>query len=418
MTEQWDQEQVGASGGSGASGGVGSSGDSGSPGDWRLFRGDGQTRRVAFPEAPPWRRFTPAPGADAADVDGTGTRAHRPYLIGPDESEIVNAALLLRRPLLVTGHPGTGKSSLAHAIAHELSLGRVLTWPVNSRSTLRDALYGYDAIGRLRESNLRRERDEGSEDFGWEDSDGWPPPPDESGPSGPPGWHSPSRAPLPSGSSDPSRLPAPSGSPDPSRLPAPYTSPSPPGPDIGSFVRLGPLGTALVPGERPRVLLVDELDKGDVDLPNDLLTVFEEGEFEIPELARLPEEESRVAVLTADPQVRASVVRGRVRCSQFPVVVITSNGEREFPPAFLRRCVRLDLAEPDEQRLRDIVGAHLGDEALVGVDDLLRTFLARRAPGELATDQLLNAVFLRKGGVDLPPGALLDAVLHRLGGAV
>ncbi|MFE0173409.1 AAA family ATPase [Streptomyces sp. NPDC059002] len=316
-------------------------------GDWRLFRGDGDARRVDFPEAPPWRRFTPA----------DGTPRPRPYLIGPDESEVVNAALLLRRPLLVTGHPGTGKSSLAHAVAHELSLGRVLTWPVNSRSTLRDALYDYDAIGRLRESNLRREA--ASED-GTEDE----------------------------------------------------------GPDIGSYVRLGPLGTALVPGERPRVLLVDELDKGDVDLPNDLLTVFEEGEFEIPELARLPEDQAHIDVLTADPQVRAPVTRGRVRCSEFPVVVITSNGEREFPPAFLRRCVRLDLAEPDEQRLRDIVEAHLGDAALDGLDDLLRTFLGRRAPGELATDQLLNAVFLRKGGLDLPPGALLDAVLHRLGGAV
>ncbi|ATL31788.1 AAA family ATPase [Streptomyces formicae] len=316
--------------------------------DWRLFRGDGDARRVDFPEAPPWRRFTPADDAPRP----------RPYLIGPDESEVVNAALLLRRPLLVTGHPGTGKSSLAHAIAHELTLGRVLTWPVNSRSTLRDALYDYDAIGRLRESNLRRE-EAGSDD----DAPGE-------------------------------------------------------GPDIGSYVRLGPLGTAFVPGERPRVLLVDELDKGDVDLPNDLLTVFEEGEFEIPELARLPEDQSHVDVLTADPRVRAPVTRGRVRCSEFPVVVITSNGEREFPPAFLRRCVRLDLAEPDEQRLRDIVEAHLGDAALDGVDDLLRAFLGRRAPGELATDQLLNAVFLRKGGLDLPAGALLDAVLHRLGGAV
>ncbi|QEU90660.1 MoxR family ATPase [Streptomyces kanamyceticus] len=314
--------------------------------DWRLFRGDGDARRADFPEAPPWRRFAPADDAPRP----------RPYLIGPDESEVVNAALLLRRPLLVTGHPGTGKSSLAHAVAHELTLGRVLTWPVNSRSTLRDALYDYDAIGRLRESNLRR--DDGSDDA-----------PDE-------------------------------------------------GPDIGSYVRLGPLGTAFVPGERPRVLLVDELDKGDVDLPNDLLTVFEEGEFEIPELARLPDDQSHVDVLTADPRVRAPVTRGRVRCSEFPVVVITSNGEREFPPAFLRRCVRLDLAEPDEQRLRDIVEAHLGDAALDGVDDLLRAFLGRRAPGELATDQLLNAVFLRKGGLDLPPGALLDAVLHRLGGAV
>ncbi|MEV7193573.1 MoxR family ATPase [Streptomyces sp. NPDC093510] len=317
-------------------------------GDWRLFRGDGDARHVDFPEAPPWRRFTPADGAPKP----------RPYLIGPDETEVVNAALMLRRPLLVTGHPGTGKSSLAHAVAHELTLGRVLTWPVNSRSTLRDALYGYDAIGRLRESNLSRA-----------DASGDAPEPTE-------------------------------------------------GPDIGSYVRLGPLGTALVPGERPRVLLVDELDKGDVDLPNDLLTVFEEGEFEIPELARLPEDQSDVDVLTMDPRVRARVTRGRVRCSEFPVVVITSNGEREFPPAFLRRCVRLDLAEPDEQRLRDIVEAHLGDAALDGVDDLLRTFLGRRAPGELATDQLLNAVFLRKGGLDLPPGALLDAVLHRLGGTV
>ncbi|MGH4029141.1 AAA family ATPase [Actinomycetota bacterium Odt1-20B] len=324
-------------------------------GDWRLFRGDGEARRVTFPEAPPWRRFTPA-----AD----GARRPRPYLIGSAESEVVNAALLLRRPLLVTGHPGTGKSSLAHAIAHELTLGRVLTWPVNSRSTLREALYGYDAIGRLRESNLGRERD-------------------------------PSAAPSPS-----------------------PTTPGGAGADIGSYVRLGPLGTALVPGDRPRVLLVDELDKGDVDLPNDLLTVFEEGEFEIPELARLPEEQSEVHVLTADPEVRAPVTRGRVRCSEFPVVVITSNGEREFPPAFLRRCVRLDLAEPDEARLRDIIEAHLGDESLVGVDDLLAAFLGRRAPGELATDQLLNAVFLRKGGLDLPAGPLLDAVLHRLGGTV
>ncbi|QIB42696.1 AAA family ATPase [Streptomyces aureoverticillatus] len=383
MTEQRDQQPRPTGGAERASG------------DWRLFRGDGATRHVTFPEAPPWRRFTPEPEPDSApspgggagvaspDAAGQGTRAARPYLIGPDESEIVNAALLLRRPLLVTGHPGTGKSSLAHAIAHELSLDRVLTWPVNSRSTLREALYGYDAIGRLRESNLRTEREgqEGREGHGGAET----------------------------GAADRSDGDAPTRAPG---------SPGAHGSDIGSYVRLGPLGTALVPGERPRVLLVDELDKGDVDLPNDLLAVFEEGEFEIPELARLPEEESRVEVLTADPQVRAPVVRGRVRCTEFPVVVITSNGEREFPPAFLRRCVRLDLAEPDEQRLRDIVEAHLGDAALDGVDDLLRTFLARRAPGELATDQLLNAVFLRKGGVDLPPGALLDAVLHRLGGAV
>ncbi|MEU6106478.1 AAA family ATPase, partial [Streptomyces flaveolus] len=181
---------------------------------WRLFRGDGQARRVVMPEPPPWRRFghegVYRPGAASPDP-------HRPYLIDQPQIDVVNAALHLRRPLLVTGHPGTGKSSLAYAIAHELELGKVLHWPVNSRSTLADALYQYDAVGRLRETTLSRD-----------------------------GGHQP--------------------------------------PDIGQFIRLGPLGTALLPGEHPRVLLVDELDKGDVDLPNDLLTVFEEGEFEIPDI--------------------------------------------------------------------------------------------------------------------------------------
>lgn len=320
------------------------SGDGG--GDWRLFRGDGERRDVPFPAAPPWRRFDRQESPTGAKVPYL-----RPYLIGPDEADVVNAALHLRRPLLVTGQPGTGKSSLAHAVAHELALGRVLQWPVNSRSTLQDALYQYDAVGRLREATLRRDA-EGAE------------------------------------------------------------------PDIGQYIRLGPLGNALVPRERPRVLLIDELDKGDVDLPNDLLTVFEEGEFAIPELTRLPEAHAPVHVQTDDPDDLAPVTRGLVRCCEFPVVIITSNGERDFPPAFLRRCVRLDLPEPDERRLREIVAAHLGPDALDDVDDMLREFLDRRAAGELATDQLLNAVFLRRGGVDLDAGSLLQAVLHQLGGTV
>ncbi|MFJ4611283.1 AAA family ATPase [Streptomyces griseus] len=323
--------------------------DSRQDSDWRLFKGNGRARQVSFPEAPPWRRF--------GDKEARSRRT-RPYLIGPQEADVVNAALLLRRPLLVTGHPGTGKSSLAHALAHELSLGHVLHWPVNSRTTLQDALYRYDAIGRLRETNRRRNARD-----------------DENAP--------------------------------------------PEDPGIGSYVRLGPLGTALVPSASPRVLLVDELDKGDVDLPNDLLNVFEEGEFEIPELARLTEEQSAVSVMTADSDVWTDVVRGRIRCTEFPVVIITSNGERDFPPAFLRRCVRLDLPEPDEERLRAIISAHLdpdGEEGGTdGFDDLMRAFLARRARGELATDQLLNAVFLRRGGVELDAEGLLDAVLHRLG---
>ncbi|MER6954888.1 MULTISPECIES: MoxR family ATPase [unclassified Streptomyces] len=314
---------------------------SASEADWRLFRGDGVPRAVDLPSAPPWRRFSPTPAV----------RPELPYLIEREHADVVNAALHLRRPLLVTGPAGTGKSSLARAVAHELRLGELLRWSINSRSAVREALYQYDAIGRLRETTLSRDRGERE-------------------------------------------------------------------PSIGTFIRLGPLGTALVPAAAPRALLVDEMDKGDVDLPNDLLTVFEEGYFDIPELTRLPEDMAHVEVQTADHRGTVTVRQGRVQCAEFPVVVITSNGERDFPPAFLRRCVRLDLPVPDEARLRAIVTAHLGEEALRDADDLIDAFLRRRAPGELATDQLLNAVFLRTGGVDLDAEGLLDAVLHQLTGAL
>ncbi|WP_250399317.1 AAA family ATPase [Streptomyces cellostaticus] len=309
--------------------------------DWRLFRGDGVPRSVTLPSAPPWRRFTPA----------RSMRPELPYVIAPQHADVVNAALHLRRPLLVTGPAGTGKSSLSRAIAHELCLGELLRWPVNSRSTVKDALYQYDAIGRLRETTLSRDRGERE-------------------------------------------------------------------PSIGTFVRLGPLGTALVPSVTPRCLLIDEMDKGDVDLPNDLLTVFEEGFFDIPELSRLPEDMADVDVQTYDHRAAVRVHQGLVQCVEFPVVVITSNGERDFPPAFLRRCLRLDLPLPDEQRLRTIVAAHLGEEAMREADDIIEVFLRRRALGELATDQLLNAVFLRTGGVELDAEGLLDAVLHQLTGAM
>ncbi|GHI92227.1 MULTISPECIES: AAA family ATPase [Streptomyces] len=309
--------------------------------EWRLFRGDGTPRSVALPSAPPWRRFVPT----------RSLRPELPYVIAPQHADVVNAALHLRRPLLVTGPAGTGKSSLARAVTHELSLGELLRWPVNSRSTVKDALYQYDAIGRLRETTLSRDRGERE-------------------------------------------------------------------PSIGTFVRLGPLGTALVPSTIPRCLLIDEMDKGDVDLPNDLLTVFEEGFFDIPELTRLPEDMADVDVQTHDHRGTVHVHQGLVQCAEFPVVVITSNGERDFPPAFLRRCLRLDLPLPDEDRLRTIVAAHLGEEAMREADDLIEAFLRRRALGELATDQLLNAVFLRTGGVDLDAEGLLDAVLHQLTGAM
>ncbi|MFF6994693.1 AAA family ATPase [Streptomyces sp. NPDC008313] len=307
----------------------------------RLFRGDGGTYddAVPLPEPPPWRRPRP---------DGE-PRERRPYLIGEKQVEVVNAALRLRRPLLVTGDPGIGKSSLAHAVAAELGLGPVLVWPVNTRASLTDALYRYDAIGRL------REREDGTD-------------------------------------------------------------------DIGSFVRLGPLGTALATRHegRPRLLLIDELDKSDADLPNDLLFVLEEGEFTIPELARLPEERAEIDVHVQDSQEKVRVRQGTVRCQDFPFVVITSNGEREFPAAFLRRCVRLELPNPEGEQLEEIVRAHFAQDLVEleaqwpRVRELVRVFTERRDLGGLATDQLLHAVHLLRQGVQPDAEHLRKAVLREL----
>jgi MoxR-like ATPase len=123
-------------------------------------------------------------------------------------------------------------------------------------------------------------------------------------------------------------------------------------------------------------------------------------------------------VHTAGSDITVPVRSGMVRCTEFPLVLITSNGERDFPPAFLRRCLRLNLPDPSEQRLRDILAAHLGADAPARVDDLVRAFLTRRAPDELATDQLMNAAFLRLGGVDTDTEGLLEALFHQLGGTV
>lgn len=308
--------------------------------DYLAYQGTGEPDPDAaarsLPEVPPWRESLRARNSSG----GQGGRGLQ-YQVDADDAERVNAALYLRRPLLVTGKPGTGKSSLAYAVAIELGLGDVLRWPITSKSTLRDGLYSYDAIGRLQEANLREIQ----------------------------ARHQDGAAPTPV--------------------------------DIGSYIRLGPLGTALLPGDRPRVLLVDELDKSDIDLPNDLLDVFEEGEFTIPELARLPANQHPVTVMTADEDGKAELSaepRGVVRCAAFPLVIITSNGERQFPPAFLRRCLQLTLEAPDAEKLGRIVESHLGVQASA-FEGLIEEFLNRKSEGELATDELLNAIFLRYSGL-------------------
>ena len=322
--------------------------------DWKIYRGDGEVRKDwKLPDPPPWRDF-----ARLAEERATTFQAP------PHVAEAVNAALYLRRPLLVTGDPGTGKSSLAYSIAHELALGRVLSWNINSRSTLTDGLYQYDALARLRDVSVRRAgRDQGG-DAGADAGDE----------------------------------------------------------DIGRYVKLGPLGTAFVAAGRPRVVLVDEIDKSDVDLPNDLLHVFENGDFEIPELARLAERRPRVRVATSDPATKdgppasVEVEEGHVRCRVFPIVVITSNGERDLPPAFLRRCLRIDIKGPRGPELEAIVRAHLPEADASQLAGLVAQFEQARDQGAmLATDQLLNAFFLVARGEKITAAerATLERMLLR-----
>jgi MoxR-like ATPase len=294
--------------------------------DWKVYTGKGVSPEQphTLPEPPPWRLYggmVPDPEADRQiqrDAEPNGAK----FKARTDVIEAVNAAVHLRRPLMLTGRPGSGKSMLIESVANELSLGRVLRWHVTSSSTLSEALYRYDAVGRLQELQLE------------------------------------DRA-----------------------------------PDITEYLTLGPLGTALLPTGRPRALLIDEIDKADIDLPNDLLNVFERGEFEIPELARVG---GGHYIREAPPGTdRFRIEDGQVRCAQFPLVVLTSNGERDFPAAFLRRCIRLRMPPPSVDLLTDIISAHLGAEVAAECADMIGQFAAKaESTRALAADQLMNAIYL------------------------
>ena len=321
---------------------------------WPLFTADSDPheRIDELPAPPPWRCFDGAVARERRLPDGTdddpfaeSSERARTFRATSAMVETVNASLFLRRPLLVTGRPGSGKSSLIYAVARQLKLGRVLRWPITSRSTLQHGLYQYDAIGRLQDAQRKKQETE-----------------------------------------------------------------------IGRYLELGPLGTALLPTSRPRALLIDEIDKSDIDLPNDLLNVFEEGEYSIPELARLDLE--TVDVRTFGSAESFPITRGLVRCREFPFVVLTSNGEREFSPAFLRRCIRMEMPQPDDKELAAIVESHLGPELAREAGALISEFWRLRGTRALATDQLLNAAFLVIGA-NGPSSAterdyIKEALLHEL----
>jgi MoxR-like ATPase len=179
------------------------------------------------------------------------------------------------------------------------------------------------------------------------------------------------------------------------------------------------LGTAFLPSTLPRVLLIDELDKSEADLPNDLLSIVEDGEFVIPELERVRYRTPEAVVFTADPGATATVLDGRVTCRAFPVIVITSNGEREFPAAFLRRCLQLEMRDPDADQLAAIVANHVLDPDGEIRTRLVRDFVARSAAtGGLPADRLLDAVYLATSGAyredDVGWPRLVDALWRRL----
>ena len=239
----------------------------------------------------------------------------------------LNAALLLRRPLLVQGEPGIGKSSLAYYLASVLGLGQPLVWAINSRTSLKDGLYHYDAVGHL--GAIKQEKDL----------------------------------------------------------------------TIDNFISLQPLGLAMYPWRTPRVLLIDELDKASYDLPNDLLHILEEGFFSIPELKRQKKPEEPENKKNKEFSIwgkskyedKLKLNSERIEMYHPPVIVITSNKEREFSDAFKRRCVILDLEQHSEGAIRKILKRHFGEEKYQEFkEEDIRTLLnSGKTP-----DQVIQALFL------------------------
>ncbi len=208
------------------------------------------------------------------------------YVATDDLRVAVNAAITLERPLLVKGEPGTGKTELARQVAAALDVP-ILEWSVKSTTRAQQGLYEYDAVSRLRDSQLGDER-----------------------------VH-----------------------------------------EISNYIRRGRLWQAFAAEERV-VLLIDEVDKADIEFPNDLLQELDRMEFHVYETGE--------------------TVRARHR----PIVIITSNNEKELPDAFLRRCFFHYIRFPDEDTLRRIVEVHHpGLKPALLTAALTRFFALREQPG-------------------------------------
>jgi MoxR-like ATPase len=225
----------------------------------------------------------------------TGTAT---YIASDELKTAVNAAVTLERPLLIKGEPGTGKTLLAEEIAASLG-APLLSWHIKSTTRAQQGLYEYDAVSRLRDSQLGDARVS----------------------------------------------------------------------DIRNYIKRGKLWEAFTHAERP-VLLIDEIDKADIEFPNDLLLELDRMEFFVYETGET------------------------IKAARRPIVVITSNNEKELPDAFLRRCFFHYIRFPDAETMKQIVDAHYPGMKPRLIEEALRQFFAvRETPGlkkKPTTSELLD----------------------------
>ena len=235
------------------------------------------------------------------------------YVATPDLMLAVNAAITLERPLLIKGEPGTGKTMLAEEVASALNLP-LLQWHIKSTTKAQQGLYEYDAVARLRDSQLGDEKVK----------------------------------------------------------------------DIGNYIVKGVLWQAFEQ-QQPCVILIDEVDKADIEFPNDLLRELDRMEFHVYE------------------------TRQTIQAVRRPLVIITSNNEKELPDAFLRRCFFHYIKFPDRPTMEKIVGVHFPELKQTLLREALEVFFElREVPGlkkKPSTSELIDWLRLLMAE-DIPPEAL------------
>jgi MoxR-like ATPase len=231
-----------------------------------------------------------------------------PYLPSPELINAVNLAIFLeKRPLLLKGEPGCGKTRLAEAVANELDLSYE-PWYIKSTTRAKDGLYTYDAVRRLHDAQLVRMGEKNKSEVE----------------------------------------------------------------NLDHYIKMGPLGRAFE-NEQRTVVLIDEIDKADIDFPNDLLRELDEQKFVIEETGK------------------------EIEANKPPLVLITSNDEKDLPDAFLRRCLFFYIPFPDFQLITEIVQAHFPEsspdliESVVNRFTELRTKMEKGKSGKkVSTSELLD----------------------------